>query len=122
MSTRSLRARAMLGCIRLMTIKCVLLVTMFLVTSGKLAKGDVMAGNFGPPGNLYQAGNGVALTGYTTPSSFTGFVAHAYAFTPSASFSLTELDIALSYVSGTNDGVVSLWTDSGGTLGAVLTA
>ncbi len=92
-----------------------------VVASGGLARaGSIVFSDFGSPGTLYQAASGVPLTGYTTPSSFVGFLDQAFAFTPSASFTFTELDIALTYVSGTNDGVVSLWTDSGGEPGTTL--
>lgn len=99
-----------------------LMVIMATIAFTTGVQASVIFTNFGQSGNLFQAGSGIPLTGYTTPSSFTGFVAQAFAFTPTVSFTLAEIDIALSHVSGTNDGLVSLWTDSGGSPGTVLSS
>jgi hypothetical protein len=71
--------------------------------------------NFGP-GDAY-CGCGYAVSGSTSGS---GFFQEANAFTPSGTFTLTQIDVAIDVVSGTNSASLTLNSDSGGLPGAVL--
>jgi hypothetical protein len=72
------------------------------------ARADIIFNNFGA-GNTYQpvVGNPVGVFGATT---FT----QAEAFTPTASFTLDSVSLALSHVANTNSVTVMLETDAGG--------
>jgi hypothetical protein len=72
--------------------------------------------NFGP-GNAYSTGVGWDVTGSTSaPGLFTS----AMAFTPSGTYTLTQIDVAINLVSGTNSASLTLNSDSGGAPGGVL--
>ena len=72
--------------------------------------------NFGP-GNDYSTGIGWTVSGSTSlPGSSTA----GMAFTPSGSFTLTQIDVAINLVSGTNSASLTLNSDSSGAPGAVL--
>jgi PEP-CTERM motif len=103
-------------------VRALVIVWSALASARPASASAVVFSDFGAPESLYQAGTGVPLTGYTTPSSLTGFEDHAFAFTPTATYTFSELDIAISHVSGANDAVVSLWTDSSGAPGVALQA
>jgi hypothetical protein len=89
-----------------------------IVFSSQTIFGTVIFSNLGPGGS-YQAGAGQTVSG---PTSFGGRLDQAFPFVSGGNFVFTELDIALTYVSGTNNAVVSIWNDLGGLPGAVLTA
>ncbi len=61
------------------------------------------------PSNLYNSGVGWAELG-GTPLAFIS----AMAFTPAASYDLTQIDLAMVYVSGTNSFTLNLETGNGG--------
>jgi hypothetical protein len=57
----------------------------------------------------------------TTVAGFSGFLPPAAPFSPSVSGDVSQIDVALSFVWGpTNEATLSLWTNSGGNLGAQL--
>ena len=68
--------------------------------------------NFGPALNAYNSGTGwtVSETGSLVGTLFE----NANAFTPSVGGQITRIDIALSWVSGTNNATVELVQDNGG--------
>ena len=72
--------------------------------------------NFGP-GNAYSTGAGWTVSGST---SFPGSSTAGMAFTPSGSFTLTQIDVAINLVGGTNSASLTLNSDSSGAPGAVL--
>jgi PEP-CTERM motif len=74
------------------------------------AGADVVFSTFGP-GNSYECCVGGTIGGST---SGPGFISQANEFTSSGNFDVSQIDLGLAFVSGTNSAVVSLWTESGG--------
>jgi hypothetical protein len=71
--------------------------------------------NFGP-GNGYNC-----CTGWTVSEpGAVGLFRPAMAFTPSVNAQVTQIDIALGHVSGTNNATISLAQDNGGVPGTIL--
>src|SRR5438128_855967 len=81
------------------------------------ARAGTIFNNFGPA-NTYNSGSGSTVSG---ASSGTGqFVASAMSFTPAGTFVLTQIDVAVGFVSRTNSVALSLNSDSGGLPGGVI--
>jgi uncharacterized repeat protein (TIGR03803 family) len=81
-----------------------------------IAPGIVIFTDLGPPGDLYNccigwtaAGSGALGTSFTAGNWFV--------ISGSGSFEITQIDLGLVYVSGTNLFDVSIWTDNGGVPG-----
>jgi len=72
--------------------------------------------NFGP-GNAYSTTGFYAVSGSASPD---GAVTFAMAFTPSGTFTLTQIDVAITHSSGTNSVSLTLNLDGFGLPGAVL--
>jgi PEP-CTERM motif len=78
---------------------------------------DVIYSNLGA-GNSYVCCTGETISG---PSSFSGFYsAQGNGFTSPGTYNVTQIDVALTNASGTNEADVSLWTSVGGLPGAIL--
>jgi PEP-CTERM motif len=77
---------------------------------------DVIYSNLGPLGNTYQSCCGGIIRG----ANAGGFVRQGDAFTSLGTYNVTQIDIGLGNVSGTNSADVSLWTDVGGLPGVTL--
>jgi hypothetical protein len=73
--------------------------------------------SFGP-GHGYDVNGGLSIS--TIGSANADEVATAVSFTPSATFTLTQIDLALGYVSGTNAFLVELVHDNGGPTGSLI--
>jgi hypothetical protein len=69
-------------------------------------------------GNGYDTGTGWTVSGAT--SDVATVFSTGMAFTPSGTFTLTQIDVALNFFSGTNSGTLTLNSDSGGAPGGVL--
>ncbi len=81
------------------------------------ASADVVFNDFGA-GNSYQSGIGNTVS---AAGSLTGFLdEQAMAFTPSGNFTLSQIDVAIGHVSGTNSVMLSLNSDSGGLPGGAI--
>jgi hypothetical protein len=72
--------------------------------------------NFGP-GNAYSTSLGWAVSGST---SGVGAITPAMAFTPSGTYTLTQIDVAITFLAGTNSTSLTLNSDSSGVPGGVL--
>ncbi len=80
---------------------------------------DTIYTNLGP-GETYNAGTAVFVTDTGAPPFF--YQAEARLFTSPGDYNVTQIDIALVYIQGTNSATVSLRTDDLGMPGTVLTS
>ena len=80
-----------------------------LLASPTRAQADTIFSNF-VSGNSFS-GDGWCVSGASSPCGLIGIAA---AFTPSADFTLSQIDIALEYISGTNEASVTLVNDASG--------
>jgi hypothetical protein len=78
---------------------------------------QVIFSNLGPPGPTYYCCLGWLVTGSGT---FYRQVENANAFTPSQNTYITQIDVAVSHASGTNNMTLELVRDDGGLPGSVL--
>ncbi len=86
-------------------------VVILLLSCAVISRADsIVYSNFGP-GDTYQQNVGWSLTG---PNTQYGSQDVAASFVAGADYDLTEVDLALAYVSGVNSFVVNLVTDNGG--------
>jgi len=76
----------------------------------------VQFSTFGP-GQSFQTATNTGWSVYDTP---TGFQQVASSFAPTATFTLTQIDVAASYLSGPNQITVELLSNAGGTPGSVI--
>jgi hypothetical protein len=90
--------------------------TAILLAISPVARGGTIFGDFGP-GNYYDAFSGWPVTG---ASAIGGFFESAGPFNVTGNFYLSQIDIALGWISGTNSAVVSLDSDNGGVPGSTL--
>jgi len=81
-----------------------------LLAAPVVSHADTIYGNFGA-GNSYNCCSGWTVSG--SSSTVGAVVVSAEAFTPSSSYDLTQILIAISNVSGTNQAYVTLNADSG---------
>jgi hypothetical protein len=82
-----------------------------------MAGSQTLFSDLGPAGNVYQCCNGWTVSGTgTVGTSFTP----ANEFSPSMSGSVSEIDVAVGYVTGLNSFYVALDSDNGGIPGAQL--
>lgn len=81
-------------------------------------KSNTLFSDLGTGANVYQANNGLPVSGTGAPggTSYT----EANQFQVTASGGVSEIDVAVGYVSGTNSFYVSIDTDNGGQPGTVL--
>lgn len=79
---------------------------------------DVFASDLSPRGNLYQASNGWMVSGSETQGGTSYTVATS--FVPARSGSVSQIDVAVGYVSGENSFYVDIDADNNGVPGAVL--
>ena len=89
------------------------------------ANADVVYSDLGPPAAPYFDANGRAVSG--SGIGFPGYQEVAIPFTPSGSFNLTQIDVALTFsgvsgVFGTDDATVSLASDSAGAPGSTISS
>jgi len=82
--------------------------------SGTVAATTIYS-NFGP-GGVYD-GPATVVAGATSAAYFSVV---GQAFTPSGNYQLSQIDLALLFISGTNSTTVSLKADAGGLPGALL--
>lgn len=87
-----------------------------VITVPALADSNTLYSNLGPQGNLYNDGEGWTISG----TQGGGDQAIASAFTAMASGSVTEIDLGVAYVTGTNSFMAALYTDNNGALGTQL--
>jgi hypothetical protein len=73
--------------------------------------------DFGP-GQSYTSGIGWTVSGWVSAGGY--FQSVAMPISPSADYALSQIDIALSFASGTNSATVTLNEDSAGKPGAIL--
>jgi hypothetical protein len=101
---------------RLLSIPAALTAAFATITP---AKADVIFTDFFGPGDGFNLSLNYTVSG---PASSLGSSAlsPAAGFTPTGNDNLSEIDVALENVSGTNNAVVSLWTDSSGATGTEL--
>lgn len=92
---------------------------LLLVALGSPARGaaGTIVSSFGPA-NSYALNGGLSIS--TVASSNAYETAVAVSFTPSVSFELTQIDLALGYLSGTNSFVLKLVDDNSGPTGLVI--
>src|ERR1035441_5882827 len=69
------------------------------------APANVIISSFGP-GNGYDLNGGLSISTIGSANSYE--TATAVSFTPSSTYTLSQIDLALGYVSGTNSFVVKL--------------
>jgi hypothetical protein len=81
------------------------------------AMADTIAFNNFDVGHGYNCCVGGTIGG---PNSPVGWIIQANQFTAAAGGNVSEIDVAIGYVTGTNGATVSLWTDNGGIPGAQL--
>jgi len=81
---------------------------------------DVLFSDLGPPGNLYQCGT--TATGWTVSGSGSpaGSFTAANEFVVVSNGSVSQIDLAVSYISGVNSFYASIWTDNNGLPGTEL--
>lgn len=83
-----------------------------------LMPGAVISSDFDPTNITYQGGAGIYGTNNTLfPGAFNSM---AMAFTPAVQATLTSIDVAISWASGTNSVVLTLNSDNSGVPGGVL--
>lgn len=88
----------------------------FLMFAGlPAAQADVIFSNFGP-GQSYNTPNGWLVSG----NAAGGYDEVAFAFTASGNYSVSQIDVALTNVSGTNGAIISLLDSDDGVPGTVL--
>ncbi|SRR5579872_20082 len=96
------------------------LLVMLVVVAGLTvlpASADTFFSDFGP-GNSYNCCVGGTISG---PTSAPGWVIQANQFTAGFSGSVSQIDIAIGYVTGAlNGATISLWSDNGGLPGSQL--
>jgi hypothetical protein len=98
------------------TLRTLAILTVIACSSEGAALGDIIYSSFGP-GYFYSP----YIAGWTVQGSDFGFVQTAMAFTPSADYLLTQLDVAISYAGAGGDSVVlSFSGDIGGLPGQPL--
>jgi len=68
-------------------------------------------------GNSYNCCSAEDVTGSSTSI---GYQAVADGFTSAGTYDVTQIDVALAYLRGTNEAEISLWTDAGGSPGTEL--
>jgi hypothetical protein len=93
-----------------------LLVLVLCVSSLPAMAGSTFYSNFGPPGNLYNDGEGWTISGDLGG----GDQAIATLFTPTISGNVTQIDLGVAYVTGENTFYAALYTDNNGNLGTLL--
>jgi PEP-CTERM motif len=91
-----------------------LLILIEAAVSPRQAFAAVIFSDLGP-GNSYNCCYALDVTG-----SGPGYQATANGFTSPGAYDVTQIDIALANISGTNEAEVSLWTDVGGVQGTEL--
>jgi len=69
------------------------------------------------PANVYNCCTGYTVSG---PTSGVGSIISAMAFTPGANYDLSQIDLAMSYVSGTNSFTLELVNDNSGQPGSTV--
>lgn len=105
-------SRGILGFGRLLLAGAVLVILMGWVP----ARADsIIYSNLGSGGTVYQETSAYSVNGVSTPPIYT-----AMAFTPSANYDLSQIDLALGNISGTNSAIVTILTDSSDAPGTVL--
>src|SRR5690349_5796048 len=96
------------------------LLVMLVVVAGVTvlpASADTFFSNFGP-GNSYNCCVGGTISG---PTSAPGWIIQANQFTAGFSGSVSQIDVAMGYVTGAlNGATISLWSDNGGIPGSQL--
>jgi len=91
-------------------------VALVLVTAPNLVRADAVIYNNFAPGHTY-----LCCTAWTVQgTNFGPALSPAMEFVSPASMSVTQIDVALSFITGTNAALVSLWTDAGDRPGALL--
>jgi len=75
-------------------------------------------GNLGPKTDAYNDTEGLNLSGPTAADGFTQFV--AMPFTPKVNASVTQVQVAVQYLSGANQINLSIYTDASGAPGTLL--
>ena len=91
-----------------------------LLAGAETARGGgvILFSDLGSGGNVYNTGSGYLVSGSTSGA---GQAASEYfAFTPSASAFLAQIDVAILSITGTNSVQVTLNSDSAGSPGAAL--
>ena len=78
--------------------------------------GSTFYSNLGPPGNVYNDNEGWTISGTLGG----GDQSIATAFTSTLSGSVTQIDLGVGYVFGTNSFYAALYTDNNGSLGTLL--
>jgi hypothetical protein len=90
-------------------------VTIVFLTLPAPARADVIFSNLGP-GDSYNCCSGWTLFGSDLPID----TDRAFAFTPAADYTLDSIDLALTWLGGTNAADVWLMSDEGGAPGSIL--
>ena len=81
------------------------------------ASADILYNNLGPSGNVYNCCSGWTVSGTgTVGTSFTA--ANLFTMSGSGTFSLTQIDLGVGYVTGLNSFYASIWTDNAGLPGS----
>jgi len=80
--------------------------------------GAVLFNDLGPDGIVYQSRAGQRVSGLQTQGSLSYLVANG--FQASSTGSVSQIDVAIGYVSGVDSFQVSLYTDGGGIPGVLL--
>ena len=101
-----------------MNKKTLLLLAFALCLSAlPLMSSDTFYSNLGPPGDVYDCCSGWTVSGTgTVGTSFTA----ANLFTSLISGSISEIDVGVGYVTGTNSFYVALFTNNGNLPGTQL--
>lgn len=90
----------------------------FVIGVATLTQAGTLFSDLGTGSNVYQSSNGLPVSGTGSPggTSYT----QANQFTAAVSGSISEIDVALGYVSGTNSFFVALYTASDGAPGTLV--
>jgi len=112
------------GCVAKVTLAARLFVASSILTicSASMLRADTIFTDLSPSAPAYAAGGGFLICGSAGAGSCSGVgtVTDADAFTPSSTYLLSSVEIALSYFAGTNSATVTLRSDSADTPGTVL--
>jgi hypothetical protein len=92
------------------------------VCSASMLRADTIFTDLSPTAPAYSAGGGFLICGSAGAGSCSGLgtVTDADAFTPSSTYVLSSVEIALSYFAGTNAATITLRSDSADAPGGVL--
>ncbi len=96
---------------------CLVAIALCLSSLPAMAGDTTLFSDLGPSGNVYQCCTGWTVSG--TGSIGTAFT-QANEFTAMASGSISQIDIGIGYVEGTNSFYAALYTDNNGQVGTQL--